>query len=209
MHRLVIATNNRGKLREYEVLLDGCGFELVTPADLGLTFGPEETGATFAENATLKAVEAARISGLPALADDSGLEVDALDGRPGLFSARYAGGSRTSDSITEAEQLRLLLGELEGVPDARRTARFVCAIAVVPPGGAPRVVQASWEGSIAHEARGSNGFGYDPVFVVPGYAGKTSAELAPGEKNRISHRGQAAAMAREVLKELSRDTATD
>ena len=200
--RLVIATNNRGKLREYEELLDGCGLELVTPGDLGLAFDPEETGATFAENATLKAAEAGRMSGLPALADDSGLEVDALDGRPGLFSARYAGGSRTSDDITEAEQLRLLRGELEGVPDERRTARFVCAIAIVAPGTAARLVQAAWEGSIAHEARGTHGFGYDPVFVVPGYGGRTSAELPPAEKNRISHRGQAAAMARDALKEL-------
>jgi XTP/dITP diphosphohydrolase len=208
MRRLVIATNNQGKLREYEELLEGCGYELVTPADLGLTFNPEETGATFAENATLKAAEAARISGLSALADDSGLEVDALDGRPGLFSARYAGGSRTSDNITEAEQLRLLLEELDGVPDERRTARFVCAIAIVAPGREPRVVEASWEGRIAHEARGAHGFGYDPVFVAPGYGGKTSAELPPDEKNRISHRGRAAAMAREMLKERSSDVAT-
>ena len=100
--RLVIATNNRGKLREFERLLDGCGFELVTPGDVGVEFGPEETGSTFAENATLKAQEAARLTGLPALADDSGLEVDALDGRPGLFSARYAGKGRFSDDIPEA-----------------------------------------------------------------------------------------------------------
>ena len=201
--KLVIGTNNRGKLREYEQLLDGCGFELVTPGDLGLAFEPEETGATYAENATLKAAEAARMSGLPALADDSGLEVDALDGRPGLFSARYAGGSRTSDDITEAEQLRLLLGELEGVADERRTARFVCAIAVAATGREPRVVQASWEGKIAQEARGEHGFGYDPVFVVPGTGGRTSAELPSEEKNRMSHRGQAAALARDLLKELT------
>jgi len=207
MLKLVIGTNNRGKLREYQQLLEGCGFELVTPGDLGLDFDPEETGSTFAENATLKAVEAARISGLTALADDSGLEVDALDGRPGLFSARYAGWGRTSDDISEPEQRRLLLDEMAGVPDARRTARFVCAIAIATPGGRPRVVQAAWEGHIAHEARGTHGFGYDPVFVVPGYGGKTSAELPPDEKNRMSHRGQAAAMALQVLKEVSRDAA--
>ena len=110
--RLVIATNNRGKLREFQRLLDGCGFELVTPSDCGVDFGPEETGLTFAENATLKAREAARLTGLPALADDSGLEVDALDGRPGVYSARYAGKGRLSDDIPEREQLRLLLEEL-------------------------------------------------------------------------------------------------
>ena len=202
--RLVLGTNNRGKLREYEDLLAGSGFDLVTPADLGLQFDPEETGSTFAENATLKAAEASRISGLPALADDSGLEVDALGGRPGLFSARYAGGDRTSEDITEQEQVSLLLDELAGVPDERRTARFRCAIAIVGPGQVVRVVEAGWEGRIAHEARGTNGFGYDPVFVVPGRGGKTSAELDPAEKNRISHRGQAAAMALKILKELAR-----
>jgi XTP/dITP diphosphohydrolase len=203
--RLVLGTNNRGKLREYEHLLAGSGFDLVTPADLGLQFDPEETGSTFAENATLKAAEAARISGLPALADDSGLEVDALGGRPGLYSARYAGGDRTSDDITEEQQVSLLLDELAGVPDERRTARFRCAIAIVGPGHVVRVVEAAWEGHIAHEARGKNGFGYDPVFVVPGRDGKTSAELDPAEKNRISHRGQVSAMALKILKELARD----
>ncbi len=207
--KLVVATNNRGKVREFEQLLAGCGFELVTPRDLGLEFAPEETGSTYAENATLKAVEAARLSGLTALADDSGLEVDALDGRPGLFSARYAGGSRTSDDIAESEQLRLLLGEIAGVPDEQRTARFVCAIAIVEPGKDVRVVQSAWGGHIAHDPRGEHGFGYDPIFIVPGYGGKTSAELPPDQKNRMSHRGQAAAMALELLKELSRDAGSD
>jgi XTP/dITP diphosphohydrolase len=201
VRRLVIATNSRGKLREFERLLDGCGFELVTPRDVGVDFGPEETGSTFEQNATLKAKEATRLTGLPALADDSGLEVDALDGRPGLFSARYAGKGRFSDDIAESEQLRLLLEELDGVPDEQRTARFVCSISVAAADGKVRNVEAAWEGHIAHEPRGENGFGYDPVFLVPG-TGKTSAELVPQEKNRISHRAQAAAKAREVLKEL-------
>ena len=199
--RLVIATNNRGKLREFERLLNGCGFELVTPDDVGAAFGPEETGSTFADNATLKAKEAARLTGLPALADDSGLEVDALDGRPGLFSARYAGKGLFSDNVSEAEQLRLLLEELADVPDERRTARFVCSITVASPGGWTRNVEAAWEGRIAHEPRGSNGFGYDPIFLVPGTE-KTSAELPPDQKNLMSHRALAAAKAREVLKEL-------
>jgi XTP/dITP diphosphohydrolase len=206
MSKLIIATNNRGKLREYQQLLDGCGFELVTPGDLGLPFDPEETGSAYADNATIKAAEASRISGLTALGDDSGIEVDALDGRPGLFSARYAGPGRFSDDIAEAEQVRLLLAEMAGVRDERRTARFVCAIAVVRPGDEARVVQAAWEGLVAHEARGTNGFGYDPIFLPAGYGGKTSAELLSDEKNRISHRGRAAAMALVMLKELSRDS---
>ncbi len=203
--KLIIASNNRGKLREYAGLLDGCGFELVTPRDLGIDFNPAETGATYEENAAIKAEEAARISGLPALGDDSGIEVDALDGRPGLFSARYAGSGIFSDDIAESEQLRLLLDELIGVPDDRRTARFVCAIAIALPGGEMRFVRAEWPGHIGHETRGENGFGYDPLFIVPGYGGRTSAELPPDEKNRIGHRGLAAAKALDVLKELSRE----
>lgn len=206
MPQLVIATNNRGKLREYADLLRGSGFDLVTPADAGVPdFHPAETGATFAENAVIKATEAARRTGLPALADDSGIEVDALDGRPGLFSARYAGYGRFSDSITEAEQRRLLLDEMRDVPDAARTARFVCAIAVATPGGAVRTVEAKWEGRLATEERGEHGFGYDPVFLPDGYGGQTSAELPPVEKNRISHRGQAAAMAMALLEDLRDD----
>jgi len=203
--RLVLGTNNRGKLREYQDLLAGCNFELVTPSDLGLDFHPDETGATFAENAAIKAEEASRASGLPALADDSGLEVDALDGRPGLYSARYAGRGRTSETISEREQVRLLLEEMATVPDERRSARFVCAIAIAAPGRQTHVVQAAWEGNIAHEARGEHGFGYDPIFLVPGEGGRTSAELEPARKNRISHRGQAAAMALDELRELAGD----
>jgi XTP/dITP diphosphohydrolase len=203
MPRLVIATNNRGKLREYQELLDGCGFELVTPAEAGAAgFNPEETGATYAENAVIKAREAARATGLPSLADDSGIGVDALGGRPGILSARYAGGDRTDPGISEGEQRRLLLGELRGVPGERRTARFVCVIAVATPAGEVRTVEAKWEGRIALEERGGHGFGYDPVFEPEGYGGKTSAELPPDEKNRVSHRGQAAALAMELLREL-------
>lgn len=205
--RLVIATNNPGKLREFQALLGDCGFELVTPRDLGIPFEVEETGSTFEENARLKAEAAARLTGLPALADDSGLEVDALGGRPGIFSARYAGAGRTDPDIPEARQLELLLQELEGVPDERRTARFRCVIAIAVPGGETRTVEGVFEGSIAHEPRGANGFGYDPIFVVPGTGGRTSAELPPDEKNRISHRGAAAAKAREILKELARGDA--
>lgn len=203
MPTLIIGTNNRGKLREYEALLDGCGFDLVTPSDLGLAFAPVESGSTYEENARIKAEEASRFSGLTALADDSGIEVDALDGRPGLYSARYAGGSTTSDDIAESEQLRLMLGELAETPDSKRGAKFVCVIAIAAPEMETRIVRAEWAGSIARDVRGAHGFGYDPIFVVPGYGGRTSAELPSDEKNRISHRGQAAAMAAEILKELS------
>jgi XTP/dITP diphosphohydrolase len=201
--QLVIATNNQGKLGEFRQLLDGCGFDLVTPADLGIPFDVEETGSTFDENARLKAVEAARVCGLVALADDSGLEVDYLGGRPGVFSARYAGGDRTDPDISEARQIELLLGELSGVPDDRRTARFRCVIAIATPAGNVRYADGVFEGRIGYEPRGEYGFGYDPVFIVPG-RGMTSAELPPEEKNRISHRGRAAAKAREILMEMAR-----
>jgi XTP/dITP diphosphohydrolase len=200
--KLVIATNNRGKLREFERLLEGCGFDLVTPRDLGLDWEVEETGTTFEANAKLKAVDAARVSGLLALADDSGLEVDHLGGRPGIFSARYAGGNKTSATITEAEQLSLLLGEMSGVPDEQRSARFRCVIAIAEPDGAVRTVDGVFEGRIAHEPRGENGFGYDPIFLVPG-RGVTSGELDPETKNAVSHRGQAARKAREILRKMA------
>jgi XTP/dITP diphosphohydrolase len=201
--KLVLATNNTGKLREFCELLDGCGFELVTPRDLGVNFAADENGSTFAENATIKAVEAARVCGLVALADDSGLEVDHLGGRPGILSARYAGQDRTAPNITEAQQLELLLDEMRGVPDERRTARFRCVIAIATPGSADvQLVDGVFEGRIAHKPRGTNGFGYDPIFLLP-ERGVTSAELSPEEKNRISHRGQAAVKARALLRRMS------
>ena len=205
--QLVIATTNQGKLREFRELLDGSGFDLVTPGDLGHDWSVEETGETFEANAILKAVDAARICNLIALADDSGLEVDALGGRPGIFSARYAGGDRTSATLTEREQVDVLLGELAGVPDEERGARFRCVIAIATPEGDVQTVDGVFEGRIAHEARGEHGFGYDPVFVVP-ELGKTSAELPAHEKNAISHRGQAALKARELLRMMSSDLPT-
>jgi XTP/dITP diphosphohydrolase len=200
--KLVIATNSRAKLREFEELLEGSGFELVTPRDLGLEWEVEETGASFEENARLKAVDAARAAGLPALADDSGLEVDYLDGRPGIFSARYAGPDRTGGSLTEREQCEMILRELEGVPDEERSARFRCAIAIATPDGAVRSVDGVFEGQIGHEVRGEHGFGYDPIFLLP-ERGVTSAELPPTEKNAISHRGQAARKALAILRTMS------
>lgn len=204
--RLVVATNNRGKLLELQRMLAGSGFELVTPGDLGIDWSVEETGSSFDENARLKAVDAARVCGLPALADDSGLEIDHLGGRPGIFSARYAGPGRTVEGMDEREQCRLILGEMEGVADAERTARFRCVIALATPEGAVRTVDGVFEGRIAHEPRGENGFGYDPIFLLPD-RGLTSAELEPDEKDRISHRGAAARAALPILQELRRDIA--
>jgi XTP/dITP diphosphohydrolase len=197
---LVIATNNQGKLREFRELLAGSGFELRTPGDLGHAFEVEETGATFAENARLKALAAARLTGELALADDSGLEVDALGGRPGIVSARYAGGDRTADGMDEREQCRIVLRELAGIADERRTARFRCVIAIATPAGEVQYAEGVFEGRIGYEMRGGNGFGYDPIFVVAG-RDVTSAELPPDEKNAISHRGRAARRALELLKE--------
>jgi XTP/dITP diphosphohydrolase len=205
--RLVVGTNNPGKLRELRQLLAGSGFELVTPAEVGVDFGPEETGSTFAENARIKAVEAMRATGLIALADDSGLEIDYLGGRPGIFSARYAGGEKTSSELTERQQVDIVLDEMRGVPDDQRTARFRAVIAVATPDGEVRFAEGVFEGRIAHEARGENGFGYDPIFWLP-ERGCTSAELPPDEKNRISHRGQAAIKAAAILRTIH-DGASD
>jgi XTP/dITP diphosphohydrolase len=155
-----------------------------------------ETGATFAENALLKAREAVRHTGLPAVADDSGVTVDALNGMPGVLSARWAGGHGADD-----ENIALLLGQIADVPDERRGAAFVCAAALVTPDGAEHVLEAQWRGTVIREKRGTNGFGYDPVFVPEGLD-VTSAELDPAEKDARSHRGQAFAALVPVLAEV-------
>lgn len=200
MAQLLIATNNPGKVAEFRQLLDGCGWQIVTPAELGLDLQVEETGQTYAENATMKALAYARASGQVTLADDSGLEVDALGGRPGPLSARYAGPDRTDQERVEA-----LLQELAGMPDEKRTARFRCLIAIAEPAGRVELVEGAVEGRIAHEPRGENGFGYDPVFLLP-ERGVTTAELPPDEKNAVSHRGAAARKARAVLERMLRGT---
>ena len=197
--RLLIATNNLGKVAEFRRLLDACGWELVTPADIGLELEVEEAGQTYAENATIKAEAYAKASGLVTLADDSGLEVHALGGRPGPLSARYAGPDRT-----DGERVQALLQELTGVPDDKRTARFRCVIAIAAPEGRVELVEGKVEGRIAHEPRGENGFGYDPVFLLPD-RGVTTAELPPDEKNAVSHRGAAARKARAVLERWLRE----
>lgn len=191
--RLLLATNNRGKAREYKSLLSGVPFELVIPAEVGITTEVDEVGATLEENARLKATTLARESGLLALADDSGLEVDFLGGEPGPLSARYAG-----EGASDKERVDYLLKKLEGVPEEKRRARFRCVIAIATPDGEVELCEGECPGLITFEPEGERGFGYDPVFYLP-ELGKTMAELPPEQKNRISHRGRAAAKAREVL----------
>ncbi len=187
MTRLLLATRNAGKLAELQRLLAGAvpGVEVVGLRDVPEYPEAPETGATFAENALLKAREAVRYTGLPAVADDSGIAVDALNGMPGVLSARWSG--RHGD---DAANTALLLGQLADVPDERRGAAFVCAAALVTPDGAETVLERQWRGRVVHEPRGSNGFGYDPVFLPDGLD-VTSAELEPAEKDARSHRGQA------------------
>jgi XTP/dITP diphosphohydrolase len=193
--KLLIATRNRGKKAEYADLFDGLDLELVSLADLGIEDEVPEHGATFAENALVKARAYAALSGLATLADDSGLEVDVLGGAPGVYSARYGG-----EGASDEDRYRRLLAELEGIPEGQRTARFRCVIAVVWPNGRKRTISGTCEGRISLEPRGEHGFGYDPIFYVPEYA-RTMAELAPETKNRISHRARAALAARPLLAE--------
>jgi XTP/dITP diphosphohydrolase len=196
MIKLLVATNNPGKVREYQALLKGLPLTLTYPAREGIDIEVEETGSTFAQNAHLKATAYARISGLLTLADDSGLEVDALGGEPGTHSARFAG-----QGASDEDRYRLLLSKLEGVPWQQRTARFRCVIAVARPQGEVHTAQGTCEGVIAFEPKGEHGFGYDPVFYVPEH-GQMMAELEPEVKNRISHRARAAEGALRILQEL-------
>lgn len=197
MHTIVLATTNPGKVREFAALLADGGLPLrvLGMADLGLE-APPETGTTFAANAILKARHAADHSGLPALADDSGLEVDALGGAPGVYSARYAG----EGAGDEANRLRLIAA-LADVPEAERAARFRCAIAVALPDGRVETVEAACEGRALTAPRGDGGFGYDPLFELAGDH-RTMAELPTTEKNAISHRARATALALPVLRRL-------
>lgn len=189
--KVVVATGNRGKLRELAALLAPLGVELVPQSDFGIE-PPAETGATFLENALIKARHAARIAQLPALADDSGLEVDALDGAPGVHSARYAGSASGAVASDAAANNAKLLAALTGVPQEKRSARFRAVIVFMKSYNDPHPVigEGVWEGQIAVAPRGSGGFGFDPLFLpndVPG----TAAELSPAEKNSRSHRGAA------------------
>lgn len=197
--RLVLATRNLGKVRELRGLLADSGWELLTTDDLGVDPPPPvEIGRSYAENAIMKAVALTRAVELPALADDSGLEVDVLDGRPGVFSARF-GGPRVR---TDAERCQSVLRLLEGVPRARRTARFRAVVALALPGNRTVTREGVVEGRIALEPRGTSGFGYDPIFELPD--GRTMAEVGE-EKQRISHRAKALQAMAEVLATLDRE----
>ncbi|HTP02550.1 MAG TPA: RdgB/HAM1 family non-canonical purine NTP pyrophosphatase [Anaerolineales bacterium] len=199
MQSLLIATNNKGKMAEMQALLAGLSAGLVTPAQCGIELEVNEDGKTYAENAQKKAMAFARISGLISLADDSGLEVDALDGAPGLHSHRYV----PAPGATDADRRRYLLGNLAG--KARPwPARFRAAIAIAVPGGSVQVIEGECRGEIIPEERGSSGFGYDPIFFIP-EMGKTMAELEMDEKNRISHRARAVMKARPILETLFRE----
>lgn len=192
---LLIATNNEGKLKEYQALLAATPFPLIGLAQAGIHQTVEETGATFEENALLKAKTYASLSGLLTLADDSGLEVDALGGEPGVRSSRYAG-----PNATDPQRVEYLLAKLKDVPYRWRTARFRCVIALVWPSGEIEMCQGMCPGMIAMEPRGANGFGYDPVFFLP-HLKRTMAELTLEEKNQVSHRAMAARAALALLKQ--------
>ena len=191
--KVIFATGNENKLREIRQITADMDIEIVSMKDAGVYADVEETGTTFEENAYLKASAIAKKCGLPTLADDSGLEIDYLNGEPGIYSSRYM-GEDTPYPVKNAELLR----RMEGVADEDRTARFVCAICYVRPNGTSETVRATMEGRVAYEIAGENGFGYDPIFFLP-EKGCTSAELSPAEKNEISHRGKALRMMRDIL----------
>ncbi len=197
MARLLLATGNRGKIKEFEALLRGIPFEIVTPEQVHISALVEESGKTYAENARLKASTLSRESGLVTLADDSGIEVDVLGGEPGIHSARFGG-----EGLSDSDRINLLLEKLKNVPQEKRTARFVSVIAIAVPNGEVYYTRGVCEGVIASEPKGTQGFGYDPVFYFL-ELGKTMAELDMETKNRVSHRGKAAVKAREIFIKLA------
>lgn len=198
--KIVVASNNKGKLVELQRLTHVEGLEFITLREAGMSddYDVEETGVTFAENAILKATESARATGLHAIADDSGIEVDALGGEPGVYTKRYAGENKT-----DAERIDFLLDKLKDVPAEKRTARFVAALALAAPDGTILDLQTGYcPGRIAFAPRGSNGFGYDPIFIV-GEGNHTMAELGNEEKDAVSHRGNSVRLLRPKLVELA------
>ncbi|EHR52253.1 non-canonical purine NTP pyrophosphatase, rdgB/HAM1 family [Saccharomonospora marina XMU15] len=200
--RVLLATRNRHKLEELRRILLANGLDAIEVVGLSqVRQFPEspETGATFEENALAKAHDAARVTGLPAVADDSGLAVEALNGMPGVLSARWAG-----EHGDDRANLELVLSQLKDVPDERRGAAFVCAAALVVPGSTEVVLRGEWRGTLVREPRGTNGFGYDPIFLPEGQA-RTSAELSPQEKDSMSHRGRALRSLVPYLRELTRE----
>ena len=192
--QIVFATGNEGKMREIRAILEDLGCEILSMKEAGIVADILEDGTTFEENAVIKAQSVAEYTDAIVLADDSGLEIDYLNKEPGIYSARYL-GEDTSYRVKNQN----LIDRLEGVPDDKRTARFVCAIAAVFPDGTSLVTRGTIEGRIGYEERGEGGFGYDPIFYVPEY-GKSTAELSAEEKNAVSHRGNALRLMKEELK---------
>ncbi|MEH7223045.1 XTP/dITP diphosphatase [Bacillus sp. JJ1566] len=195
MKEIMIATKNSGKVKEFKDLFARQGIEVKSLLDYPNIEDVEETGVTFAENAQIKADSIAKKLHIPVIADDSGLAIDYLDGRPGVYSARYAGEHKN-----DLDNLNKVLDELKGVPNEKRTARFHCALALAIPGEETEIVEGTCEGIIKEEPVGENGFGYDPIFFVPD-KGKTMAELSKDEKNQISHRGNALKKLDKLLKD--------
>ena len=191
---IILATNNKSKVKEISEMMSGSDITFVSLADAGINVEVEETGTTFEENALLKAREICKLSGKPTISDDSGLEIDALDGAPGIYSSRFMGEDTSYDIKNNA-----LIEKLENVADPDRTARFRCCMAFVLPDGREFVTEGAMEGIIAREPKGINGFGYDPILFIPEY-NRTSAELSSEEKNNISHRGEALRKMIEVIK---------
>jgi len=196
MPKLLLASSNPGKIKEYRLLLDNLGYQIVTLFEQGISKVTTESGNTYAQNAEMKATTYAKLSQLITLADDSGLEVDALQGKPGIHSARFAG-----KNATDADRVTKLLAMMDGIPWDRRTAHFKCVIAIATPEGKLKLCQGKCHGIIAFEAKGENGFGYDPIFYLPKLA-KTMAELPLELKNQLSHRGEAAQRARKILNQF-------
>lgn len=196
IEKIIFATGNEDKLKEIRAILNKPDIEIISMREAGITDDIEENGSTFSENSLIKARAVSERTGFPAMADDSGLEVDYLNGEPGIYSARYLGRDTGHD-----KKNAYILEKLSGVKDEERGARFVCAASLVLPNGREFVRMGVMEGRIAYETKGSNGFGYDPIFFLPEY-GKTSAELSPEEKNRISHRGKALMQIKELIGEL-------
>lgn len=196
LNKIIFATGNMDKVKEIQMILADLNIEIITMKDAGITIDIEENGTTYEENALVKARAVAEYADCIVMADDSGLEIEYLNNEPGIYSARYL-GEDTSYRIKNAN----LIQRLEGVEDEKRTARFVCAIAAVFPDGREITTRGIIEGRIGYEEKGSNGFGYDPIFYVPCF-GKTTAELSEEEKNQVSHRGNALALMKEELKKI-------
>ena len=196
MDKIVFATTNEGKVKEIKEILEGFPVEVVSMKEMNITTDIEENGTTFEENSLIKAREISKLTGLPALADDSGLEVDYLNGEPGIYSARYLGKDTDYNYKNN-----YIIDRLKEAEDKERSARFICVISLVLPDGREFVKKGVMEGRIGYEIKGENGFGYDPIFYLPEY-GKTSAELSSDEKNKISHRGKALRVMKEVIAEL-------